>query len=92
MTIFFAKIKPWSETKNKILGFYLRPYFQKILLTRKPIYYFDCFAGKGKFDDGADGSPLIAIKALKDSLAESTATAPPKVHLFFQRTSFFRRS
>ena len=33
----------------------------KILYTRNPLVYVDCFAGKGKFDDGNPGSPLIAL-------------------------------
>ena len=36
-------------------------YFQKVLTTRKPIFYVDCFSGKGKFDDGQPGSPIIAL-------------------------------
>ena len=32
------------------------------LSTRKPLLIVDCFAGKGKFDDGNDGSPLIILK------------------------------
>ncbi|NPV44612.1 MAG: three-Cys-motif partner protein TcmP [Firmicutes bacterium] len=34
----------------------------KILATRRPLLIVDCFAGKGKFDDGNDGSPLIILK------------------------------
>lgn len=54
--------------KDKLLGCYLMPYFQKVLRTNKPIYYVDCFAGKGKFEDGNDGSPLIALKTRNQCL------------------------
>lgn len=42
---FFKKKKEWSEIKDKLLGCYLQPYFQKLLMSHKPIMYVDCFAG-----------------------------------------------
>lgn len=65
---FFKNKNDWSEIKDRLLGCYLPQYFQKVLMTRKPIFYVDCFAGKGKFDDGSDGSPLIALKVRDDCL------------------------
>ncbi|MBQ4528297.1 MAG: three-Cys-motif partner protein TcmP [Clostridia bacterium] len=65
---FFKEKNDWSVIKDKLLGCYLSPYFQKVLMTKKPIYYVDCFAGKGKFEDGNDGSPLIALKVREDCL------------------------
>ena len=44
---FFKTKNSWSEIKDKLLGGYLTPYFQKILQTNKPTFYVDCFAGKG---------------------------------------------
>ena len=40
---FFEKKKDWSEIKDTLLGAYLKPYFQKILRTRHPVFYVDCF-------------------------------------------------
>ncbi len=51
-TKFFKEKNNWSLIKDKLLGHYLEPYFQKVLMTGKPIFYVDCFAGKGKFEDG----------------------------------------
>ncbi|MEL7626383.1 MAG: three-Cys-motif partner protein TcmP [Anaerolineaceae bacterium] len=68
---FFKEKKIWSKVKDELLGCYLKPYFSKVLHTSKPIVYVDCFAGKGKFDDGFPGSPLIALKCLSDCLAQS---------------------
>ena len=49
--------------------------------------YVDCFAGKGKFDDGKDGSPLVALDCLDTSLRqtrESKIGAPdPQVFMRF---------
>lgn len=69
---FFVEKKPWSEVKDQLLGCYLKPYVAKILHTGKPLVYIDCFAGKGKFDDGKQGSPLIALDIMKQGLSAST--------------------
>lgn len=69
---FFMEKKPWSEVKDELLGCYLRPYIQKVLITRKPIVYVDCFAGKGVFEDGKPGSPIIALETINDCLACTT--------------------
>ena len=69
---FFVEKKSWSEVKDQLLGCYLKPYVAKILHTGKPLMYIDCFAGKGKFDDGKDGSPLIALDIMKQGLIAST--------------------
>ena len=72
---FFKKKKSWSEVKDALLGNYLKPYLQKILHTRKAIVYVDCFAGKGVFEDGQPGSPLIALQTMQDCLQHTTMSA-----------------
>ncbi|MBP1565283.1 MAG: three-Cys-motif partner protein TcmP [Oscillospiraceae bacterium] len=73
---FFKEKKIWSTVKDNLLGCYLQPYFSKILLTGKPIIYIDCFAGKGKFEDGNPGSPIIALDIIKERLDVTTAKSP----------------
>lgn len=68
---FFKEKKPWSEVKDELLGCYLKPYLQKILHTRHPVVYVDCFAGKGVFEDGKPGSPLIALRTMKECLGQT---------------------
>ncbi|MCL2470397.1 MAG: three-Cys-motif partner protein TcmP [Propionibacteriaceae bacterium] len=67
---FFTEKKPWSEVKDDLLACYLRPYFQKLLATNKPVRYIDCFAGRGEFDDGKPGSPLIALDAARRCIVD----------------------
>ena len=73
---FFKKKKIWSEVKDELLGCYLVPYFNKILSMQHPILYVDCFAGKGKFDDGKNGSPLTALDSLDKSIAQYRSAHP----------------
>ena len=68
---FFKEKKTWSEVKDELLGCYLKPYLQKILYTRHPVIYVDCFAGKGVFEDGKPGSPLIALRTMKECLEQT---------------------
>lgn len=65
---FFKKKKEWSKIKDDILDYYLKPYISKILRTYRPLIIFDCFAGKGKFDDGNNGSPIIISERIKESI------------------------
>lgn len=73
---FFVKKKVWSNVKDELLGCYLAPYMAKILMTQRPIVYVDCFAGKGKFDDGNPGSPLIALDIIAKSISTTRAKNP----------------
>lgn len=66
---FFIEKKPWSIVKDELLGCYLTPYVSKILHTHRPLVYVDCFAGKGKFEDGTPGSPIIAMDIFKNALS-----------------------
>ena len=75
---FFKEKKAWSEVKDELLGCYFRPYVQKILHTYKPLVYVDCFAGKGKFEDGKPGSPLIALDIINECVM---ATSIPEVSI-----------
>ena len=80
---FFVEKKPWSKVKDELLGCYLKPYVAKILYTRKPLVYVDCFAGKGKFDDGNLGSPLIALDIFQQGLASTKLDGKAKIGAAF---------
>lgn len=71
---FFKEKKAWSVVKDELLECYLKPYLQKILYTRHTIVYVDCFAGKGAFEDGNPGSPLIALNTMRDCLNQTKMT------------------
>jgi three-Cys-motif partner protein len=79
---FFKEKKPWSVIKDDLLSNYLTPYVTKILTTYKPLVYVDCFAGKGKFENGEKGSPLIALKIL-DNCKKITTVPSPKITAYF---------
>lgn len=70
---FFKEKREWSRLKDQILGHYLVPYLTKVMRTKRPIRIVDCFAGKGRFDDGAPGSPLIIADCIGAALTRSPA-------------------
>lgn len=80
---FFVEKKPWSKVKDELLGCYLMPYVSKVLCTYKPIVYVDCFAGKGKFDNGDPGSPLIAIDVFQKGLAKTKMDGKAQISATF---------
>ena len=74
---FFAKKKNWSKYKDDLLGSYILPYFTKIMSTGIPIVYIDGFAGKGKFDDGSAGSPLLVKEKIYQAKSISSFKNTP---------------
>lgn len=98
---FFIKKKEWSKVKDKLLDTYLKPYFQKIAYTGKPIIYIDFFAGAGCFhgkdnnflqlDNNSNfkkldfyGSPLIALKSLKEVNNQKSSIKPRVSFVFIE--------
>lgn len=79
---FFLEKKSWSIVKDELLGCYFKPYVSKILHTNRPLVYVDCFAGKGKFADGNNGSPLIALETI-DQCCASTTIQRPRIEATF---------
>lgn len=72
---FFNKKQEWSKIKDSIISYYLRPYSAKILATHRPLKIIDCFAGKGKFDTGDKGSPLIISDIINSILLHDNSYA-----------------
>lgn len=62
---FFSAKRPWSRYKDYLLRSYLEPYIPKVNRLGKPILIVDCFAGRGRFEDGSPGSPLIIAEAVR---------------------------
>jgi len=79
---FFKVKKPWSMVKDELLGCYFKPYIQKIIHTHKPVVYVDCFAGKGKFEDGNNGSPIIALDIINECV-DTTKLDAVKINTYF---------
>lgn len=82
---FFKKKSGWAEIKDSLLKSYLEPYAVKLLQTRRPLVYIDGFAGRGYFDDGKDGSPLIACKELDLALRITKASDPVVKKIFIEK-------
>ena len=62
---FFEAKRPWSRYKDYLLRSYIEPYIPKVASLKRPILIVDCFAGRGRFDDGEPGSPLIIAEAIE---------------------------
>ena len=56
---------PHTKAKHDILRSYLGGWFPKLTLGgKKRVLFLDGFAGRGRYNSGEDGSPLIALKTL----------------------------
>lgn len=58
-------IEPHTRAKLDILRRYLQAWFPILAMGRHPrVVYIDGFAGPGRYEDGEEGSPLIALRAV----------------------------
>ncbi|MDT9719112.1 three-Cys-motif partner protein TcmP [Paenibacillus sp. ClWae2A] len=56
------ELEPHTEAKHIILRNYLRAWFPIMGQYNSRILFLDGYAGPGQYDNGEDGSPIIAIK------------------------------
>ena len=84
---FFDEKRTWSRIKDELLKAYLAPYLAKVSRTRRPIIVADCFAGKGRFDNGEPGSPLIISEAIAHQLNDPEA---PEIKGVFIEKKYFK--
>ncbi len=82
MDKFFEKKRSWSKYKDELLVHYITIYFQKLLMTGKTICYVDFFSGKGKFQDGSKGSPMLVIDSAIEAMGKSRSLGNKIVGIF----------
>ena len=71
-------MKGQTEIKHDILEKYLQPWLFKITEVNSEVEYIDGFAGRGRYNDESQGSPLIAM----DVANEHMETLAPKLSRF----------
>ncbi|QIX48959.1 MULTISPECIES: three-Cys-motif partner protein TcmP [Rhodococcus] len=59
------KMAPHTKAKHQILENYLGAWFPILSRWRGRVLYIDGFAGRGRYDDGSEGSPQIALRRLR---------------------------
>lgn len=57
---------PHTKAKHQILGRYLDGWYPILSSWNGRILFLDGFAGRGRYNDGSEGSPLIALRHLLD--------------------------
>ncbi len=75
-TRFFERLRDHSEIKLRILRKFIPPWRAKLghkVRSRgdSRLWYVDGFAGRGRYDDGSEGSPIIGAQEALRSLQES---------------------
>lgn len=59
---FFSDIKDWSVRKLNIIEKYIGGFSRILGSTHKEVYYVDGFAGRGIYEKGEKGSPVLAAE------------------------------
>jgi three-Cys-motif partner protein len=55
-----------TRAKHQILDRYLGGWYPILSKFNKRVLYIDGFAGRGRYNDGTEGSPLVALRRLLD--------------------------
>ena len=58
-------IQPHTLAKHHIFGYHLNEWFPILGRSSSLLQVIDGFAGPGRYEGGEDGSPIIALKAVK---------------------------
>src|SRR5207248_1377177 len=64
--------------KHLVLRNYLNAWLPILGMTQDRIVFIDGFAGPGEYSGGEPGSPIIALRALKEHVAKGKFTAEVK--------------
>lgn len=59
---FFRRRRAHSAWKHEILQKYMRVWVYKLASAFNDLAFVDAFAGEGIYEDGSEGSPLIAVR------------------------------
>ncbi len=67
-----------SKAKIDLYGYYLSIYLNILSRTKyaRNIFIFDLLCGEGRYKNNAEGSPLIAVKKVKDHYFSNGQTCP----------------
>ena len=63
-------LEPPTQGKHLVLRSYLNAWIPILATWNKRLLFIDGFAGPGEYEDGEDGSPVIALKALIEHTAK----------------------
>ncbi|GAA3144781.1 three-Cys-motif partner protein [Kribbella aluminosa] len=71
---------PHTAAKHQLLQEYLGAWFPILAKYNRRLFYYDAFAGPGRYKSGDDGSPLIALKTL---IEHDYFTSMPRTEFVF---------
>lgn len=82
------KMLDHSEAKVKLFGDYIQKYLNIICNDgyTKEIHLFDLFSGPGVYENGGEGSPIIALRKIKNTFFQFINDRPvnkTKINCFF---------
>jgi len=76
---------PHTKAKHQILSGYLDAYFPIVTkqFSDAGVAFIDAFSGPGEYEDGSDGSPIIALESARASVGGNSTT--PLKFIFIEK-------
>ncbi|MCS5498374.1 three-Cys-motif partner protein TcmP [Cnuibacter physcomitrellae] len=81
------EIDPHTRAKHQILERYLGGWFPKMASWNNRLVFLDGFAGRGVYEDGSEGSPVIALRRLVEHRHAPNMTACKFQFYFIEKNS-----
>src|SRR3954467_15722989 len=61
---YWEQYGPFQHVKHELIRCYLNGWYPKLGFWARRVLYVDTHAGRGKYQTGEDGSPLVALRTL----------------------------
>src|SRR5262249_21045861 len=83
---YWEQYGPFQHVKHELIRCYLNGWFPKLGTWAGRVLYVDTHAGRGRYESGDPGSPLVALQTLRnDSYREKLLNASEFNFLFIER-------
>jgi three-Cys-motif partner protein len=80
---YWAEYDGLQYAKHQLLKAYLGGWFPILSSWRGRVLYIDCHAGRGRHKTGHEGSPILALKRLRDHKNRRRILKNTEAHFFF---------
>lgn len=78
---------PHTKAKHDILDYYLGGWYPILSSYNGRVVFIDGFAGRGRYNDGSEGSPILALRKLLSHSFRPRMTSTEFVFAFIERDS-----
>jgi len=85
---YWAEYDGLQHAKHQLLRSYLGGWFPILSSWQGRVLYLDCHAGRGRHTTGHEGSPILALRLLRDHRQRARILSDTEVYFYFFEISY----